>query len=123
MNLDLFFIAKLFLITYLWTLIGFCIWFILNSCKIYKKLKYYELLCRNKRQEVVHSFIPVMFEVASYNKKLQMALRINKISMKDFLPLAMQILKSINLLIGVKASLALIRKLFRSSRKITNHLC
>lgn len=85
MNFNLLIAGNLFLIFYLWLLIIVCALIIFNSPRIYKKLRYYEELCKNKKREALCYFVPVMISCSSYNKKLQAILNIDKISKKAFL--------------------------------------
>ncbi|GEM_PF-6291919 len=71
MNFNFYVIAKIFLITYIWTLILVCILFILNSKKIYSDLKAYEDHFRKKKREVIHNFVPIMADISRQNKNFQ----------------------------------------------------
>ncbi len=51
MQIDFYFIAKGLLLFYIWTLIAFCVLFILKSKKVYLYLKRLEKNCVDKKRE------------------------------------------------------------------------
>ena len=87
MTIDIFFIAKVILIAYLWVLITLCTLFILNSKKLYSNLKAYEDHFRKKKREVIHNFVPVMASISRQNRNFQSILEINKSTKKEVVSL------------------------------------
>lgn len=53
MQIDFYFSAKLFLLFYIWSLITFCVLFILKSKKVYFNLKEFEKICVHGKKKVI----------------------------------------------------------------------
>ena len=84
MQINFYFISKLFLLFYVWILIAFCILFILNSRRICFNLKEFEKKCIQRKREVVHNFLPLVFNLAKKNESLKTVLNLNKYNLKDY---------------------------------------
>ena len=84
MQINLYFIAKLFLLFYIWGLTTFFVLFILKSRKFYFDLKEFEKICIQRKREVVRNFLPLVFSLAKKNESLKTILNLNKNNLKDF---------------------------------------
>ncbi len=84
MQINLYFIAKLFLLFYSWILIAFCVLLVLNSRKVYSSLKEFEKLFVHKKKEVIHNILPLTFYLAKKNESFKTILNWDKSNFKDF---------------------------------------
>ena len=84
MQIDFYFLARLFLLFYLWIFIAICVFFIFQSRKIYFRLNEFEKLCVSRRREIIHNFLPVVFDLAKRNKSFKAVLNLNRRNVKDF---------------------------------------
>lgn len=117
MAFDFYFLGKIFLISYVWILILFCIIFLIKSGTLHKKLKYYESFFNQARRGTVRKFIPVLLELREKNKTFQLFLGENKSSLKDLLFLVISPLtRGFGLIPGMKFGFYLTRKVLRHTR-------
>ena len=84
MQFNLYFIAKLILLFYVWAGIAFCILLILKSRKIYLDLQKAESLFLNKKREVTRNVLPLVFNLANKNELFKLVLNLDKHNLKDF---------------------------------------
>lgn len=54
----------------LWALIFTSVFFLLNSFKIYTKLKYYEILFKSYKKQLLYNFVPAMVNCAEANNTI-----------------------------------------------------
>ena len=100
--IDLFFIAKLFLVFYLWVLIFLSALLLIKSRNIYLKLKNYEELFKSKKKEFIHNILPFMNDLLK---------NIKKATLKDFLFFTSPFLfKSYSYVQGLRLGISLIKK-------------
>ena len=84
MQIDFYFIAKLFLLFYVWSFIAISVLFILKSRKFYFNLKKFERICVHRKREVVRNFLPLVFNLAKKNESFKTVLNLNKNNFKNF---------------------------------------
>ena len=107
-------LGKIFLIFVIWFLIVLCFLFILNSRKIYRKLKCFEELCIYKRKETVHKFVPFLLNLSELNKNVRMILNLSKTPLKKISALIFSfIFKGLSCFQGLKICLQLSKRLLR----------
>lgn len=102
------------LILFVWGLIVLCVFILLASIKIYKKLKHFEDVCIKGKNKFLHDFIPLINNSSTYNKNLRTILNIDKIPKKTLIyPILSSIFKAGSFFQGLKFSFALTKKLLR----------
>ncbi len=85
MHLDFYLIAKMVLL--------FCVWFfivsftvvILKSKNLYSRLKKTEVICINKRKELIYNFLPTVSDLAKKNETVKSLLNFKRSNTKEFL--------------------------------------
>ncbi len=83
MPVDVYLIAKLVLLLYVWGLITLFTLVILRSRKFYFLLKEIETLCMKKRREFIYNYLPLISNLAKRNELIRKILNLNKINVRD----------------------------------------
>lgn len=102
------------LILFIWGLIVLCVFILLASMRIYKKLRHFEDVCIKGKNRFFHDFILLINNCSGYNKNLRTILNIDKVSKKALIyPILSSIFKAGSFFQGLKFSFALTKKLLR----------
>ena len=102
------------LILFVWILIALCIFILLASIRVYKKLKQFEEVCVKGKNKFFKDFVPLINSCSGYNKNLRTILDINKIPKKTLIyPVLSCIFKSISFFQGLKFSLAFTKRILK----------
>ena len=114
MSINFFFLAKIFILVYVWTLIVFCTLLMFNGYRIFERLKHYEEVFTNKKREAVLYFIPTVLDISRKNKNLQIVLGIRKTALKEFLELTLPLIYNfLSLFLGARFGFSQLTKLLR----------
>lgn len=114
MQIKFYFIAKLLLVFFVWTLLVLFVLLILNSRKIYFTLKEIEENCIQKRRETVRTLLPIVFDLADRNNSFKAILNLNKGNFKDYLLLLIPtFFQGLFFYQWIKAGFRLTRKVLR----------
>ncbi len=81
---NLYLIAKLIFLFFVWIFITLFALFIFKSKNAYSLLKKTEALCVEKRKEFIYNYLPLVSGLAKKNESLKFFLNLKKSNIKDF---------------------------------------
>ncbi len=85
MSLNSHIVISTVIVLCLWVLICTSVFFLLNSFKIYKKLKYYEILFKSYKKQLLYNFVPAMVNCAEVNNTISSFLNVKAASKVDLI--------------------------------------
>ena len=106
-------LGKIIIIFLLWVLILFCVLFLINTRKIYSRLKEVEIHCNERKKELVHTYSHAMDRVSTVSKNIQILLNPKKAKLKDLLFCLFEVLEIIAFFQTIRYSLGFFGKLFK----------
>ncbi len=114
MNVNFHPATSIFFIFCLWTLIVVSIFFLLNGLKIYKNLKYYEILFNNYKKQLLYNFVPAMVNCTQANKIITSLLNVKAASKMDLTKaIALNLLNNFGFIQKLKLGIFLSKKFLK----------
>lgn len=107
-------VGKIVLLFLIWSWIILSILFLLNSKKLFKKLKGLDLFCQEKKKEFIHDYVPVLASISEGSKNINTLMNIKKAGMKDIIIFSTDLLFALNFYKGMNISLNLLNKFLKT---------